>query len=312
MEHFVTLFDAGFLPQGLALHASLSDHGMPFTLWVICMDEAAEIALTKIELPNLRIIPLREVEAEHPELVIAKQDRTRAEYCWTITPFTPKAVFDRDSTAIRATYVDADVYFFGTPLRLLQELDESNAHVLITDHAYAPEYVQESTAGRFCVQFLTFRNTPEGSEILAWWQERCIEWCYNRYEDGKFGDQKYLDAWPVMWGHTVHILQHVDLTLAPWNVQYFLPKNQSPRGMFHFHGLRLFKGGRTRFWCGYLISRGAALAVYEPYLNRLRQSFATLHRHGVSVPQQEGPRGFLQRIKQFYRAYTTTEGWANL
>lgn len=312
MEHFVTLFDAGFLPQGLALHSSLSDHGKPFTLWVLCMDQAAEAALKKIALPNLCPIPLHELETEHPELLKAKEDRTRAEYCWTITPFTPTAVFNRDSTIERVTYVDADVCFFGPPSNLLRELDEAGAHVLITDHAYAPEYIQESTAGRFCVQFLTFRNTREGREILNWWQDRCIEWCYNRYEDGKFGDQKYLDAWPSMWGKAVRILQQVDLTLAPWNVHHLLAAEASPKGMFHFHGLRSFKGGRTRFWCGYLIPKKTAAKVYLPYLERLRHSFATLQSHSVCVPQQDGPHGLVQRIKQRYRNFTTSEGWANI
>ena len=41
MEHFVTLFDAAFLPQGLALHRSLRRHAGDFTLWRVCVDEAA-------------------------------------------------------------------------------------------------------------------------------------------------------------------------------------------------------------------------------------------------------------------------------
>ena len=41
MEHYVTLFDSLFLPQGLALHASLQQHAGEHRLWVLCVDELA-------------------------------------------------------------------------------------------------------------------------------------------------------------------------------------------------------------------------------------------------------------------------------
>ena len=110
----------------------------------------------------------------------------------------------------------------GRDLRiLLKELDESGKHVLITEHAYAPEYDRAHDSGRFCVQFLTFDRSDSAREVMRWWQDRCVEWCFARYENGKFGDQVYLDQWPTLFGDRVHIVRQVEKTLAPWNVLYF-------------------------------------------------------------------------------------------
>ena len=70
---------------------------------------------------------------------------------------------------------------------MLKEFEESGKHVLTTDHAYDPVYDYTEQSGRCCVQFMTFRNTPQARTVMQWWQERCIEWCYDRNEPGRFG-----------------------------------------------------------------------------------------------------------------------------
>ena len=68
------------------------------------------------------------------------------------------------------------------PIQIFHECDASRKKVLITDHAYAPEHDQSATSGQYCLQFMTF--TRNGGEVVRkWWEERCIEWCYARFED---------------------------------------------------------------------------------------------------------------------------------
>src|SRR5512146_2759101 len=242
VEHFVTLFDNNFLPVGLCLHASLLEHGQPFHLWILCMDDLVEQNLHRLALPHVSLIPLREVE--DVRLLAVKPTRSRGEYCWTLTPFTPQFVFDRDPQVRRITYLDADMFFFSSPRSLLEEFEQSGKHVLITEHAYDPRYERFGRArrgGRFCVQFITFRRSPEAGKVMRWWQERCMEWCYARVEAGKFGDQKYLDQWPALFGAEVHILSQKEKTLAPWNVAYYekLGHGKLSPVFYHFHGLRI-------------------------------------------------------------------------
>jgi hypothetical protein len=305
-EHFVTLFDSNFLPMGMALHDSLMAHGQPFHLWVVCMDELVEDQLERISLPNVTLIPLRAVETR--ELLDIKMGRTRGEYCWTITPFTFQAVFDRDDSVERVTYLDADLFFFASPQILLRELDESGKHVLITEHAYAPEYNKWlALSGRFCVQFLTFRRTMKAQKVMQWWQERCLEWCFARVEDGKFGDQKYLDSWPDLFADEIHIVRQTEKTLAPWNVSFTERRfgGRLDPVFYHFHGLRVVGPRKVRLCDNYRIGKGG-LFLYRRYLEALDRSVGMLHAFGMPVPYKKERfsvmgtiRGLLYRMPRF-------------
>lgn len=46
MEHFVTLFDSKFLPQGLELHKSMERHVPDFVLWIICVGDKTPTSAT--------------------------------------------------------------------------------------------------------------------------------------------------------------------------------------------------------------------------------------------------------------------------
>jgi hypothetical protein len=281
-EHFVTLFDAKFLPSGLALHASLLRHAAPFRLWIVCMDELVEQQLVRLALPHVALIPLRELETA--ELLTVKPSRSRGEYCWTVTPFTFDAVFARDPTVERVTYLDADLFFFRDPRILLDELATSTKQLLITEHAYAPEYDLTEKAGRFCVQFLSVHNSVAARKVTSWWQQRCLEWCFHRAEDGKYGDQKYLDQWPTLFAAEVHILRQVNETLGPWNVRARLTERAARVPVFyHFHGLRITEPKRVMLYNGYQIGP-AGQQLYRDYVAALRAALATLASHGIAVP----------------------------
>lgn len=298
MEHFVTLFDSNFLPMGMAMHASMMTHAQPFHLWILCMDELVEKQLQTLALPHVSLIPLRVAETE--ALIAIKDGRTRGEYCWTLTAFTPQFVFERDPTVERVTYLDADLYFFDEPKILLDEFSRSGKHVLITEHAFAPEYEKMRNRGRFCVQFMTFRNTPEGRKVMKWWQERCLEWCFARLEDGKFGDQMYLDSWPIQFGSEVHVLAQTERTLAPWNVAHVLDvKHSSVEPVFfHFHGFRIVSNTRLLLCRRYPVGYGGR-RLYLAYSDAVISAVKEIHALWGSVPVLPEKRSYLDRAVRF-------------
>jgi hypothetical protein len=298
-EHFVTLFDANFLPQGLALFESLRAHCPHAKLWVLCMDEEVERTLAALNNPGLQTIPLREIEDSR--LRKARADRNAREYCWTVTAFTFDAVFSRCPEAMRTTYLDADLFFFGSPRPLFEELESSGASILVTEHGFDPAYDKSELVGRFCVQFLTMDRSRRAAETLHWWQEKVLEWCYDRREPGRFGDQKYLDEWPRLFGDRLRILAHRELALAPWNVRMEsrrLGFSVKP-AFYHFHSFRIVSARRARMVeAGYAIPR-AARPLYREYAEAVGRSLSRIEDAGVRVPILPIARKSFNVVRQF-------------
>ena len=269
MHNFCTLFDSNYLPRALVMYRSLVATDENFKLYVVCFDDLAFDILNKLKLANLIAIPLNDFESQ--ELLAVKVERTAGEYCWTCTPHVVRYVLDTYELA-QVTYLDADLCFYEKPSILLAELENTKASSLITEHRYTPRYDYSATSGIYCVQFMTFNADVHGLKILQWWQDRCLEWCYARYENGKFGDQMYLDDWPTRF-EGVHILQHLGGGVAPWNVQqYRIYKekdkffvNSSPLIFYHFQEYRYYKNGIHDFVGGCTLSIEAVSLLYRPY-----------------------------------------------
>jgi hypothetical protein len=232
-------------------------------LWILCVDDKTFEVLNKLDLNNTKLLQLSKLETE--ELIKVKAHRSKGEYCWTLTPFAPRFVFESDETVSRATYIDADLWFRKNPKPIFDEFDQSEKQVLITDHGYASEHDQSATSGQYCVQFMIF-NRHGGELVRKWWEEKCVEWCYARSEDGRFGDQKYLDDWPDKFSQHVHVLKNKELALAPWNATRFPYGNAI---FWHFHGLRIFKIFDLFFVTigHYKITKVVMNEVYFKYLN---------------------------------------------
>ena len=262
-EHFVTLFDYKFLLQGLALNSSLAEHCDDPVLWILCLDRHVELKLQELSLPSIRLLSLDSLETS--ELAAVRQTRSKAEYCWTLTPWSVQWVFDADPGVNRVTYIDADMYFFASPNKVLSDFTDSKKSVFITEHNYSPEHDQSSLSGRYCVQFISFTRGA-GQVLLRWWRDRCMEWCFNRYENNLFGDQRYLESFEEVLPDHVYCLGQDPALQAPWNSCRFC---HSDVVAYHFHGLRLLGGDRCLL-TDYYVPEVVLSSLYRPYLKCLR------------------------------------------
>jgi hypothetical protein len=294
------------------------------------MDDRCYQVLEQLALAGLIAVPLPELERHDPELAGVKHDRTQVEYCWTATPSVIRYCLTREPDLEAITYVDADVFFFSKPEPLFEELGGDS--IQIVPHRYAPAYRhQVRTSGIYNVEWLTFRNDERAGTALEWWRERCLEWCYDRLEDGKLGDQMYLDDWPQRFAG-VEVLRHVGGGLAPWNVaNYELGQRDGriwvddvPLVFYHFHSLKLSgRFGRTTSpWTGapllwssrYPRSREEERIVWEPYLAALADALRLVRTvdpefaDGFSTRRALARQLLRRKLGQTYRRLASYQG----
>jgi len=281
MRYFVTLFDSNYLTRGLVMYKSLLRHAKIFHLWVICFDDISFEILTKLNLPHITPVSLQQFEDE--ELLKIKPTRSPVEYFWTCTPSTCLYVLSKKLEVDCITYLDADLMFFANPEPIFQEMGQ--ASILLTEHRYLPEFDKAATNGLFNVQFMTFRRDYDGLQGLNWWREKCLEWCYARSEEGKFGDQKYLDIFPEKFNN-VHLLQHLGAGLAPWNsAKYNITKKnnqilveEQPLIFYHFNALKIHPFKLAYVCPNYPIYHLTRILIYQAYLTEIKKVYQELRK----------------------------------
>ena len=280
-RYFCTLFDSGYLLKGLAMIRSLARFCPGAEIYVLCMDEQTKYILEKLDLSFVICITLTEVEDE--ALLKAKSDRGVAEYCWTLSSSFTWYVMQRYKEINLVTYVDADLLFYSDVQPLFDEIGD--ASIAIIEHRFSERLKDREVNGRFCVEWDSFRRDEQGVACLSRWHEQCIEWCYYRLEDGKMGDQKYLDEWPDRYS-ACHILMHPGAGIAPWNyAQYHFGKDEvgritvdgSPLVFYHFHQFQLLENGQfDRLSTFYTSECPEPSDVYEVYEAELKKCLANV------------------------------------
>jgi hypothetical protein len=238
----------------------------------------------------VEIVPLARLEAAYPELAPLKRSRTLIEYYFTLSPFLPHYLF-ANTDADRITYIDGDLYFFSSPRPVIDTFDD--ASVAITPHRFSFEFRNHLIYGRFNVAWITYRRSPEGLDCVNTYKAECTAWCYDRAEDGKFGDQKYLDAWPARYP-TLKIIEQKGFNLAIWNVNNYVIRvkngavmiDDDPLVFYHFASTQLLPDGTVRVPMSSRGGRSQAMLrdnVIRPYeqmlekeRHRLRERFPAL------------------------------------
>lgn len=280
---YTTLFDSHYLAKGIALCYSLERICHEYHLYIFAFDEKSEKILKKLNLRSVTIISLNELEDYFPILKKVKGYRGAGEYCWTCKGPSIQYLFDKYNVTDCA-YLDSDLFFYQSPACILEGCDD--ADVVLTPHNFHEKYNLSDTNGYFCAQYLWFRNNQNGRNILNWWTDLCVDWCYGKHEPGKFGDQKYLERFSKEWPNVKSTT--VLGCCAPWNISKYFVAYDSAQNIsiqnkeisqseniicYHFHFLRNIRFGLyNEFTFGpYDLDNDVINRIYLPYINLLKK-----------------------------------------
>jgi hypothetical protein len=287
MNHYCTYFDAGFLAPGQALADSLARHDPEAVLWVLALDDFTAEALRHLGGPNLRVLPLAELEAGDAALAAVKPRRPGVDYMFTLSPCLPRWLLQSKPEIDRITYLDADLLFFSNPQPIFDEMGD--ASVFFTAHRF-PDFLRAhyERHGVYNVGVLSWRRDAQGLACLDWWRDCCLDWCHDRIEAGRYADQKYLEEWPRRFTGVVEG-RHPGVNLAPWNWMNHryefsddLPRiDGQPLVVFHFARFRALRG--DRWWQSGQLDYGVMPApvrnaIYGPYWRALRAAMDQIRR----------------------------------
>lgn len=275
---FCTYFDHNYLSRALLTIRSLRRFEPHTPIHILALSEQCESILRELALPNVEIIPLAVLENDYPELASIKASRSTIEYYFTLSPFLPHYLFSR-TAADRITYIDGDLYFYASPRPILDQLQD--ASVAITPHRFSFDFRNHHVYGRFNVAWVTYRRSAEGLECLDAYKADCTAWCYDRVEDGKFGDQKYLDAWPGRYP-SLKIIEHKGFNLANWNIHNYMIRlkngvvmiDDDPLIFFHFASTQMRPDGKAELLVSHRGGRSKAVLfdhVVNPYVRELEE-----------------------------------------
>lgn len=295
-KYYCTMCSIEYCFQGLVLYNSLGRHDKDFILFIVCLDTRALEFLNSLHYCNLVTIDVRDIEKTYKELQEVRKQRKKHEYAWTLKPSIALYIFENFVYADHILWLDSDMRFFCSPKPLYEEWGGSS--ILLSEQYYTNTYEYlVNDYGKYQAGFIGFKKDKNGMECLRWWQERCIEWCFDKADNGKWADQKYLDEFPHRF-KGVGVVNNLGINVTPFiifriNNEQEKVVMEKPDGLYidgikiilyHYYGLRFFEHNNYDLSCYWMMFDEETInLLYLPYIKECKevirkvQAFGTLN-----------------------------------
>lgn len=147
-------------------------------------------------------------------------------------------------------YLDPDIYVY---LRLQPVFDLLCHHnAVLTPHLTTPSSEPDGgfeqdvlSNGTYNLGFFAVRRNEETTQLLEWWDRRCVEKGFSEGRSGLFVDQKWMNLAPSLFDGVVQC-KHPGCNMGVWNLDErklsvcngrYVVNGQSPLYFFHFSGV---------------------------------------------------------------------------
>lgn len=272
-NYYCTYFDSNYLPRGIAMIRSLCRQDQCAAIYVLCLDDATYDVMSNSN-ENVILIHISDLLLADPEFASSRNNRTQIEWYFTATSCLVNFIVQKNPSIQNLYYLDSDLYFYSSIQPLINESKNASAQVI--EHRFSPQMQHLIVYGRFNVGWIGFSTTLEGLELISDYRSSCIDWCYEKLEGDRYGDQKYLDQWPKKFPGCVISNQH-GANVAVWNISgriltiqnndFFIDGNKLI--FYHFQGVARLKSGNYVIKGDPLLLGNYFDLLYASYLNEL-------------------------------------------
>lgn len=278
-----TNFYANYLYRSLPQYYSLEKTSKDFIWWALCMDDETYEIIKKLKLKYARLIKLSDVETT--QLLRVKKNRNKGEYSWTLKSFFIKYLFE-EKKLNNVLYLDGDIFFFNDVKYVFEEI--KNNSIAISPHRFPKVLkvlrIKEIRSGIFNAGVIYLKNDKEGRKALERWRRQCLNWCFWRRDDGKLGDQMYLNEWPKLYNNLLQF-SHEGINLAPWNASEYklsIQKNKllvgtKPLIFYHFHRFKIYNDYSFQESIGFCIPKRIKQLIYYSYEQEVQKVIDKIH-----------------------------------
>lgn len=278
LKHFYcSTFSKEYAYKGLLLYNSIERHDRDFHFFMICIHDEVKRLFEKMNLAHATIISIEDIENGDKELLTVKDSRNIKEYIWTTKASACLYLFNHFSEIDHIVWLDGDTFFFGNPEPIFTEWADYS--VMLTGEKWLEEHsILGEKNGIYNTGFMGFKRDQNAMEILIWFRQKLIEWCFDKWENGLWSDQVYVNDWPERF-QNVGIIQNMGVNLTPYIINYRLVNdsvfeldndiyiNNEKLIFFHLYGFKYYDDNVFDI-CNYVMNCRDDITkiIYLPYI----------------------------------------------
>lgn len=216
-----TIVAKNYIGLAQILESSIRQYYNELSFYIVVADEISEIL--KKELPP-NVLIAKEALGINDEAWIDmsfKYDLT--EFCTSIKAASCLYFFDNYDFD-NVIYLDPDIYFYNSIGQIFDTL--SNYSIMLTPHI--TQFMEKGDSdsnetiwhgcGMYNLGFCGLHRSEKTKNMLNWWHDRLVEYCYIDSYDFLYTDQKWMDFLPSFFSSDeLLITSHLGMNMAPWN-----------------------------------------------------------------------------------------------
>lgn len=308
VHNYCSIFSINSLYKGLLLYNSLEKYDNNFRLYIICMQGEVKKLIEKMDLKNAVTIDIKDVESVDSGFAAIKEMRNEKEYAWTAKSPIILYLFGHYGNLDHMIYIDADAEFYSYPEPIYKEFDKYS--IMLTRERF---YIQDNENwyrqyGIYNGGFMAFKRDKSSMECLMWLRERCVNWCYNRLENGLYGDQKYTVDWVERFDR-VGVVKNMGINATAWyahasvldKIDNNIYINDVPLIFYHYNGLIYYNQNEFDLCVFINLPKRLVEVIYIPYLKRIQNVIKYVAQFDQSFYLKTLVSMENQFIKNYYR-----------